>query len=196
MTHNTTNAVADGESGVEHSPALTHSSNATPAGGVASFPWSGWATAICVLVGAAFGFALVATHPSLMADEPIHGIQIWRLYQGSRTVVPRITMVPSYHAVLASIAYLIGFYHDAVHRLVTMLAGLSLPWLAYRIALKTPAAAAGRRALQVFFFPLLYPFFFLIYTDVWASAALLATQLFALSRRYWLAGLFSLVSLT
>ena len=157
-------------------------------------PWTGWVTSICVLVGAAFGFALVATHPALMSDETVHGVQIWHFYTGGRSILKRITMVPSYHAILASIAYVTGYYRDTVHRLITLLVGLGLPWLAYRLAAMYTPATAGRRTLQVFFFPLLYPFFFLIYTDVWALTAVLATQLCVMSRRYWLAGIPALVS--
>src|SRR5262249_40152303 len=45
------------------------------------------------------------------------------------------------------------------------------------------------RTVQWFFMPLLFPLYFLVYTDAWGLVAVLATQLCALRRRYGLAAL-------
>ena len=156
--------------------------------------WTGWLTSICVLLGAVFGFALVSTHPGLINDEGFHGPQIWNFFTDNFTILGSTTMIPSYHAVLALIARLIGRYDDNLHRLITLLVGLAMPWLAFRMVKLHAPLEAGRRTVQLFYFPILFPFFFLIYTDVWTTTAIIATCLCAMNRRFLLAGLTGLAA--
>ncbi|GAB2903204.1 hypothetical protein GCM10027046_35660 [Uliginosibacterium flavum] len=164
------------------------------AGSSGSSAWSGWLSGVCVLLGAVFGFALVSTHPGLINDEGFHGPQIWNFFTNNFTILGSTTMIPSYHAVLALVAKLLGYYSDSLHRLVTLLVGLAMPWLAFRMVKLHAPLAAGRRAVQLFYFPILFPFFFLIYTDVWTTTAIIATCLCAMNRRFLLAGLTGLVA--
>lgn len=145
--------------------------------------WTGWTSGVCVMLGAMLGFALVATHRALLSDERFHGGQIWHLHAGNWEILGNITMIPTYHAVLALVARWLRIYDDMVHRAVTLIGALTIPWIAWRSIARRLPSEAGRRVLQLWFFPLLFPFCFLIYTDAWAAAAVLATAMFALERR-------------
>ncbi|NSL55470.1 hypothetical protein HJ583_010580 [Uliginosibacterium sp. IMCC34675] len=150
--------------------------------------WSSWTAGICILIGAVFGLALVGTQAGLLSDEGFHGAQIWHMYAGNWEILDNITMIPTYHAVLALVAQALHFYHDQMHRTVTLVGALSLPWIGWYMLVRQMPAEAGRRVLQLWYFPLLFPFYFMMYTDAWAAAAVLATAMCALSGRLLWAG--------
>lgn len=156
-------------------------------------PWTRAVTLICVLMGAAFGMALIGTTKRLLSDEGAHAGQIRHFWEGHYSVLPMITMIPSYHAVLAAVAKVLP-YNDAIHRAVTLVVSLGLPLFAWRLARLYYPREKGRRTLQMFFLPVLFPFFFMIYTDAWCAVAILGTMFFTLRRRFLLAALLALVA--
>lgn len=157
--------------------------------------WSGRVACLLVLAGAAFGLAMVGRLKGLLSDEAFHGPQIWDFYSGKWAVRSSITMIPSYHLVQALVAKGIGVYGDPYLRVVTLVVGLCAPLFAWNLARVTVPEQAARRTVQTLFFPLLFPFLFLIYTDTWCVAALLATFFFTLRRRLVLAGICGLVAM-
>ena len=146
------------------------------------------ATTLLVVVGAVAGYAMIVGQTRLLTDEGAHASQVWLFGGGKFEILTAITMFPTYHAILALIQRATGFHDVASLRLMNLIGGMLLPILVWRLVAMHSPQESGRRTVQWFYMPLLFPLFFLVYTDVWALAAMLATQLCALRGRYVLAG--------
>jgi len=146
-------------------------------------------TVLLIAVGAVAGYLLLGIHPHVFNDEGVHAAQVEVFLRGTYAVIPQLTMIPGYHAVLALVERVTGFHDVRQLRLVTLLGSLALPFLVWRLTAMHWRQEAPRRTLQWFFMPLLFPLYFLVYTDAWGLVAVLATQLCALRRRYALAAI-------
>jgi alpha-1,2-glucosyltransferase len=142
-----------------------------------------------VTIGMAAGIALSLLLPSPVSDELFHREQIRWFMDGRWQLRPVIAMIPGYHLLVAGVGRVFGEYSDVVSRLITLAGGLLLLPLAHGIVAQSRPGEAAMRTAQVFFLPLLYPFFFLIYTDTWGLVALCAMLLAVLRGRTVLAAL-------
>ncbi len=117
---------------------------------------------------------------ALLADEPHHFEQIRLLMRGQWQLVPLLTTIPGYHAIIAVMGYTLGSTDVTILRICSF--GLSLAALGTIFALARTAGdgRAVERLLQIAFLPILFPLFFLLYTDVAAvlflSLALLLNE--------------------
>jgi len=146
------------------------------------------ATTLIVVFCAAVGYGVIATQPRLLADEGFHAPQVWTFLVGDFQTYQSTTMLPGYHAILALLERIIGYHDDALLRFLNLLGSLLLPVFVWRLVAMYAPQEAGRRTVQWFLMPLLFPLFFLVYTDAWALAAVLATLFSALRRRFLVAG--------
>lgn len=146
------------------------------------------ATTLIVIFCAAVGYGVIATQPRLLADEGFHAPQVWTFLVGDFQTYQSTTMLPGYHAILALLERIIGYHDDALLRFLNLLGSLLLPVFVWRLVAMYAPQEAGRRTVQWFLMPLLFPLFFLVYTDAWALAAVLATLFSALRRRFLVAG--------
>lgn len=150
-----------------------------------------------ILAGAAWGAWIVRAALGRV-DEPFHYLQIAHFLQGklSINVVPGkdygfLAMIPGYHAVVAVLCKIVGAQMpDAVRWISFLLSLLSLipAWL---LARRFAPNTAPLRTAQFFFLPVLYPFFFIIYSDVFAMMVLLLALLACVRGRHVVAGVVS-----
>lgn len=150
---------------------------------------------IIALIGASFGYALSCTLHGPICDEVFHAYQIWHYYSGGTEFASNITVPPTYHYTMAFIIRQLGFYSDHLTRFLNLSVSLCALPVLYSIAARHFPAAAGIRMLQVFFAPLIFPYFFLIYTDTWTLLAIAVTIYYSLNRSYLLAGLAGLIAI-
>ena len=153
-----------------------------------------FAAALLVVMGAVLGFAMISAHPGYFVDEASHAAQVRFFSSGTFEIFVGTTMIPTYHAILALAEWITGYHDIALLRFVNLLGSLLLPVFIWRLVAMYAPQEAGRRTVQWFYMPLLFPFFFLVYTDVWPLAAMLATQLAALRKRYVLAAVAGLAA--
>ena len=153
-----------------------------------------FAAALLVVMGAVLGFAMISAHPGYFVDEASHAAQVRFFSSGTFEIFVGTTMIPTYHAILALAEWITGYHDIALLRFVNLLGSLLLPVFIWRLVATYAPQEAGRRTVQWFYMPLLFPFFFLVYTDVWPLAAMLATQLAALRKRYVLAAVAGLAA--
>jgi len=125
-------------------------------------------TFLLVLAGAAFGYALSCVLGGPTSDEGFHGPQIWHYYTGGTTHFDNITMPSTYHYIIGFIVRQIGYYHDYLLRLINLSVALILLPVFFLAVRRYQPTLAHWRTLQLFFAPLVFPYFFLIYTDLWA----------------------------
>ncbi len=140
-----------------------------------------------------FGFYLYADN-GLRVDEQIHFDQIQRLATGPAPLNPGLTMLPGFHAIIAAFVSVVGGASEFNARLGAF--ALSLATLAafYALVRTLRTDDTGTRILQFTFLPILFPQFFLIYTDVAAMLFVLLMMLAAARRHYMVAGVMGLVS--
>lgn len=139
-------------------------------------------------------FIMSASLPPL-ADEPHHIAQVRLLMRGEWRLVPSLTTFPGYHALIAALGSLFGNGDLPSLRLYSFT--LSIVALATLFVL----ARHGRdgrpleRLLQIAFLPILFPLFFLVYTDVVALLFFALALLLQERRCYWLAAAAATVTL-
>ncbi|HWU87903.1 MAG TPA: hypothetical protein VN253_11540 [Kofleriaceae bacterium] len=119
----------------------------------------------------------------IVADEHVHRRQILTLAEGTPEIYPNLTMIPGYHAVMALFARLTGAESAPALRLLSALVGLPAIAIFYAIVRQLAPRFASVATLQFAFLPLLYPLFFVLYTDAFSLLLVLLSVLLVLRRR-------------
>jgi alpha-1,2-glucosyltransferase len=145
--------------------------------------WTAGAASISLILGA------LAVHglPPL-SDEVHHYRQIQMFLNGRWAVVDSLTTLPTYHALLAGLAHVIGASSLDALRLLTLLASAGAIAVVREIARTVSPQDADLRTLQVLFLPILFPMLFLVYTDVLSLFSVGAAVLACLRRSFLVAG--------
>lgn len=150
---------------------------------------------LIVFVAATFTYTAFSIHGGLFADEFAHAPQIWTFYSNSSHFDEKITVLPTYHYIMALAVKQIGFYHDNLLKLITLLISLATIPVFYSLFKKYHDVQAGARTLQLFFLPNLFVYYFLIYTDIWALLLIAINLLLALHRHYLLSAAIGLLAI-
>ncbi|MEQ1757241.1 MAG: hypothetical protein ABL986_02910 [Vicinamibacterales bacterium] len=127
-------------------------------------------------------------------DENIHYDQILRFARGDWSLNPTLTTIPGFHALVAGLAWLTGGASELSVRVIVFLLSIATVLVFYALARALQPEHAGIRTLQFALLPVLFPQFFLVYTDVTSLLFVLAMMLAASHRRYRLAGALGLLS--
>jgi alpha-1,2-glucosyltransferase len=127
-------------------------------------------------------------------DENVHYDQIVRLARGDWSLNPVLTTLPGFHAIAAALVWGIGGPTQFSVRLAVFGLSLATVGVFYALARTLQPEHAGTRTLQFTLLPILFPQFFLIYTDVTSLLFVLLMMLAAVHRRYWVAGALGFVS--
>ena len=138
-----------------------------------------------------FCFVALANNP-LVIDEKYHLAQIERFLHGDYRV-PDVTTVPGYHALLALLAGVTGLVSPARVRLLSFV--LSAGTLAVFFRLLRELGRDRVRLATLAFLPIVFPYLFLIYTDVFSLGLVLTSLLLSLLGRQKLAGLAGIASM-
>lgn len=143
---------------------------------------------LIVLIAAVFGYVIITMNSSLHADEGFHAGQIWLFYDNQNKLAGNITVPPTYHFIIGKIVQFTGGYHDNLLRLISLSIGLLTVPVVYFAARFFGHSAAWLKTLQVYFTPLIFPYFFVLYTDIWSLGFVALTLLLTLQRRYLWSG--------
>jgi alpha-1,2-glucosyltransferase len=148
------------------------------------------AATFLVLVVAFFAFA--DNEPQW--DERAHWRQIELFVRRDWSMDPVITTLPGYHALMALAAWFMGTARLPSIRLVQFEIALGTIITFFLLARRRNAADATLKTLQFVFLPILFPLFFMVYTDVASLFFVLLTALAASAGRYPAAGVLGLAS--
>ena len=141
------------------------------------------------------GFVLVRFYDiGQGVDENMHFDQIARLARGDWTLNSGLTMVPGFHALVAALVWAGGGATESSVRFVVFLISVSTVGAFHALARMLQPEEAGTRTLQFTILPILFPQFFLIYTDVTSLLIVLLMFGATVRSRYWLAGALGLLS--
>lgn len=158
---------------------------------------------VVIALGAVLGYRMTVGVP-LRLDEAGHYRQIlWfldghlSLYRLPGAEYPGNAMLPGFHALFAGVAWFTGiesvdlfrFYNTLLSVLFALLCGA----VVRRLANGTEEGMS--RAAQIYFLPILFPFYFLIYTDILSLFLLVLAFWFCCRRQLVWSGVFALVSI-
>jgi len=128
-------------------------------------------------------------------DEVFHYPEIMRFASGNFQHTSQIAMGPGYHFVMALPTWIFRLGTVASVRFLEILVSAGFLLLFYRLARQLDPAHASMKLLQVSLYPLLFPYYFILFTDIMTTLFVLLCFYFVLSRRYTLAGLVGSLSL-
>ncbi|MBP6724001.1 MAG: hypothetical protein KA137_04140 [Halioglobus sp.] len=149
---------------------------------------------VLVPLGLGLGYAVITRLAVGIGDEDVHRFQIDWFLQGRYELFEHVTVLPLYHLVVAALAQFSGLTSLNGLRLVHMLfAAAAIPAFFALCRALYPAQAAGRTA-QFMFIPILFPLFFLTYTDLPGLAFTFLMLERTFRRSYPWAAVFALVA--
>jgi alpha-1,2-glucosyltransferase len=130
----------------------------------------------------------------LRFDEGAHFRQLERFVRRDWTMEPSVTTLPGYHALLALGVWLIDTARVPSLRLIQFEIALGTIVAFFFLARRRGPEHAAVKTLQVVFLPILFPLFFMFYTDLASLGFVLLTTLAASAGRYPAAGVLGLAS--
>ncbi|RYZ44122.1 MAG: hypothetical protein EOO71_00685 [Myxococcaceae bacterium] len=117
------------------------------------------------------------------ADEGVHGLQIVTLAGGKLEIAKGLTMFPGYHVVLVLLAGLTGARTSTGIRTLSILVSLPVIPVFYLLMRQVNPRFSAVATVQLAFLPILFPFFFLLYTDAFSLLLVLVSVLLVLRQR-------------
>lgn len=124
-----------------------------------------------------------------IGDENVHLAQIGKFMEGETEILPELTVIPVYHAVVAVILKVMGASSIGEARLISFLGAALSIWIFYLLTARLCPRDRLLRTAQFCFLPILFPLLFLVYTDVWALAMILLAVERALANKVGLSAI-------
>ncbi len=141
---------------------------------------------LCLALALA-GALLFCLQQNFRVDEPTHFDQIRRFFLGSYTLTPSLTNIPGYHALMAALSSLYGATSVPIVRTLNAAFG-GILIIVFALNLRAIHGSVSlRRVTQFAFLPILFPYLFLVYTEVVSTLLVLLALLATVRQRYALA---------
>lgn len=138
-----------------------------------------------LLIGCAVFAAMLAYSGPMVGDELVHFAQVQRYLAGDFSVdTDHLTTIPGFHLLVAAIMRVTGADSLGAARLVNAGIGVLAVFAFHGLRVRTGNAADWLSSMQFAALPILFPFFFLVYTDVLSLALVLGAVAATLARRH------------
>lgn len=125
-----------------------------------------------------------------LVDEQSHYLQTL-LVLGHKTLWPQLVpTLPGYHWTLAFLCWITHNSSGEIMRFFSSSLSLLCLYVFFLLAKKIDKNSAMIKTALLFFLPLIFPFWFLLYTDAYSMLLIFASLLCILDRRFWWAGFF------
>lgn len=150
--------------------------------------------AFCLIIFAV-GILLIRNMPTL-SDENVYAPHIARIIS-ENNLFPNVvsTPLPGYHWSIALLLKITGSHSVNAMRLLTSLLSFLCLLSFFMLARKIEKDSAIPKTAMFLFFPLIFPFFFLLYTDVYGMFFVILALGAALNRRFWLSGILGILGM-
>lgn len=152
--------------------------------------WTQQATWLCLTVllwACALIYTISVFQPC--CDEGVHIPQIQYFLRGEFVFYPYLAMIPGYHGLVAILLKIFSSSSITAMRIVSSLFSLAAVGFFFAIRRSQGDHNAAQSAAMLFFLPFLFPYHFLIYTDVLSLALVLAATFASLKGRHLLAAI-------
>lgn len=152
-------------------------------------------SALIIIVVALFGALLYwfwGTPP--LVDEYDHALQIENFVKGRFELNPSLAMGPGYHVVMAAIAKICGRSDLDMLRLYTTFLSIVCVYAFYITSVQTGNGSHLIRTVQFMALPVIFPYFSLVYSDIFSLLNVLLCYCWQLKKRYVVAGIFAFIA--
>lgn len=136
-----------------------------------------------VLLGTLLVLFLIFRNGPVFVDEWGHSAQIRKYLHGDWSPPDNMSTLPGYNLLMALPVKLTGSESIQTLRLVSLCGGWVGLFLFYRIVSRLWPRERYWRTAQFAFFPVCFPYWFLVYTDIWCLGFVLGAVLLALRHR-------------
>ena len=147
-----------------------------------------------ILIVLLLEFAYMSSAPELV-DEGANWKQINIFLHRELSIKPGLNVLPGYHALIAVV--MLVFHRTGMYsaRFLTTWISFASVIVFYLITWKVCSQPSLVKTLQYSFFPLFFPFFPLVYTDILAMLLVLLAFYAVLWKKYTLSGIIALLSI-
>ncbi len=156
-------------------------------------PWHKSALLLILPVILVLTFLTIATHGT-MGDEGFHWSQLKLFLAGDYKMDPSITNIPGFHFIVMLFAKVFVLEGLPALRTYSLVLGTLSIFAFYLCARALRPGEAHLRTYQYAFLPILFPFFFLLYTDATSLLFVLMALWAAVSRHAKTAAIFAILS--
>lgn len=130
-----------------------------------------------------------------MVDENYHYDQILRFIRGDYTLNPGLSMLPGYHVIVAAVSKVFSVISLYDIRIISFVLNLILIFVFYLLAQKLNKERALLLTMQYAFLPIMFPFYSLVYTDIFSVGLVLLSLWLVAAGNTTSGALFALISL-
>jgi alpha-1,2-glucosyltransferase len=131
----------------------------------------------------------------MIADEFSHLGQIALFRISNYSIIPSLTMPPTYHLLIGEAVKALQIDNFSGIRIVSSILSFMAVILAWTYYKNQKSPFILLQSLQLFFSPLLWPFYWILYTDIPSLVLTLLSLIFFLKQRYTLSAFSCLISL-
>ncbi len=142
----------------------------------------------------ATAFRLVENYSEII-DEYYHFGQITRFLRHDFSLEPGLSTLPGFHLLVAFILQLLGKKGLPWARFVTFMFNLLVIPVFYAAARKIEEKTALVGTLQFAFLPVIFPYYPLVYTDIFSLLLVFCALFLSLSKKYYLSGTVATLSI-
>lgn len=130
-----------------------------------------------------------------IADEVFHLAQIALFKASNYTIIPALTMPPTYHLLVGEIAKILGVESFSAIRIVSAGISFMAVLLAWVYLSRERSTFPLLQSVQILFSPLLWPVYWILYTDIPSLITTILSLILLVNQRYLLSALVCLLSL-
>jgi alpha-1,2-glucosyltransferase len=153
--------------------------------------WSLYLAIVLILGLIRFFFTRVA-----FDDEARHLAQIDRFIHGDLRPASDLAMTPGYHAFMALVTKLLGTTSLEAMRTVNVVISAVCIGTFAMLLRQVHGRVPAQRLIQFSFFPIILPYYFLVYSDIFSLLLVLTAMLLALRRQHFFAALAAIAGVT
>lgn len=144
---------------------------------------------VFIFLLSAGSFYLIKSRVPLIQDEYFHFDQIKRFINHDYSVNTLLMTIPGYHLLISVIARIVGAKSSMQISVIAWMVNLIVIPVFYLTARKIEQKSAIIKTVQFSFFPLMFPFLHLIYTDILSLILVLTAIYLMYQKHYNLSGL-------
>jgi alpha-1,2-glucosyltransferase len=148
---------------------------------------------------AIFGFLLLfflrIQDQQLYVDEGNHLNQIQRFVRGDTSMNQILLMIPGYHLMVAGVVWVFKITRQEDVRGVAFIINCIAIIAAYLVSHTFDKKGSILKTIQFVFLPIIFPYYFLIYTDIVSLVCILFAYYFVSRKKYFFSGLFASLSI-
>jgi alpha-1,2-glucosyltransferase len=134
-------------------------------------------------------------HNDLYVDENPHYAQIKNFTLKNYEINPDLTTIPGFHYLYYSISVIFNYESIIFFRTISLFISFLTIFIFYLITKEIKSKNKTNKTIQFIFMPILFVFFFLIYTDILSLLIVLTSILFALKNKINLTAFFGIISM-